>query len=366
MAGSIVVKGFLRQCRRQINEDLTSPAVGGFFRCAHVTPPDVFPDVTNVKFGLLAIGVGGAIVIGMVAWFGVQSIGIEVLRAAWVIPLTTLLLFVQLYLSAIAWRIAVGGERPRVGRYFRIRWIRESVNSLLPVAQLGGNLVGIRILVQRGVPGPLAGAGTTLDLTVEVVTQFVFTLAGVAVLVAMDVKRAWAPWVEWALVISALALVGFVVAQRAGLLRIIEWLARHLTRIFPALSMEAVRGLHAELMRLQRDRVALLQATGLHLLAWTLGTAETWLALTAMGRATSLGEAFVVESLGMAVRSAGFAVPAALAVQEAGFIVVGELFHIPPDVAIALSMVKRARELLVGVPGLVAWQWSEGRRLLRG
>jgi putative membrane protein len=237
---------------------------------------------------------------------------------------------------------------------------------MLPVAQLGGNLVGIRMLAQRGVPGPLAGAGTVLDLTVESVTKFLFTLAGFGVLVAMDVNRAWAPWVEWVLVGSALALAGFIVAQRAGMLRIIEWLAGHLTRLFPALSVEALRGLHTELMRLQRDRVALAQATGLHLLSWTLGTAETWLALTAMGRVTSLGEAFVIESLGMAARSAGFAVPAALGVQEAGFIVVGELFHIHPETAIALSMVKRARELAVGLPGLVAWQWAEGRRLLRG
>jgi putative membrane protein len=319
-----------------------------------------------MKFGLFAIAAGGAAVIALVAWFGAQSIGREVLEAAWVVPLTTLLLFVQLYLSAIAWRITVGGERPRLGRYFRIRWIREAVNSMLPVAQLGGNLVGIRMLAQRGVPGPLAGAGTVLDLTVESVTQFLFTLAGFGVLVAMDVNRAWAPWVEWVLVGSALALAGFIVAQRAGMLRIIEWLAGHLTRLFPALSVEAVRGLHTELMRLQRDRVALAQATGLHLLSWTLGTAETWLALTAMGRVTSLGEAFVIESLGMAARSAGFAVPAALGVQEAGFIVVGELFHIHPETAIALSMVKRARELAVGLPGLVAWQWAEGRRLLRG
>jgi len=66
-----------------------------------------------------------------------------------------------------------------------------------------------------------------------------------------------------------------------------------------------------------------------------------------------------------AARSAGFVVPGALGVQEAGFIVVCDLFGIPPDAAIALSMLKRARELVVGVPGLIAWQWSEGKRLLR-
>jgi uncharacterized membrane protein YbhN (UPF0104 family) len=84
-----------------------------------------------------------------------------------------------------------------------------------------------------------------------------------------------------------------------------------------------------------------------------------------MGAPVSLAQALVIESLGMAARSAGFVVPGALGVQEAGFILVCELFQIPADTAIALSMVKRVRELAVGLPGLVAWQWSEGKRLAR-
>ena len=319
-----------------------------------------------MKFAFAAIVVGGAAVIALVAWFGVQSIGAEVAQAGWVIPFTTALLFVQLWLSAAAWRIAVGLERPRLGRYFRIRWIREAVNSLLPVAQLGGNLVGIRMLVQRGVPGALAGAGTTLDLTIEAVTQFLFTMAGFAVLATTGAGASAAPWVTWAMATMGLGLLGFVLAQRVGLLRIVEWLAERVARVFPALTAETVRGLHAELMRLHQDRTALAKATLLHLLAWVLGTAETWVTLRAMGHPAPLAEAFVVESLGMAARSAGFAVPGALGVQEAGFIVVCDLYGIAPDTAIALSMVKRARELLVGIPGLILWQWSEGKRLLRG
>jgi putative membrane protein len=318
-----------------------------------------------VTFALGTIGAGGAAVIALVAWYGIQSITAEVLQAVWVVPLTALLLCAQLYFSAAAWRTVVGRRLPSTISYFRIRWIRESVNSMLPVAQLGGNLVGIRMLAQRGVPGPLAGAGTTLDLTVEAVTQFLFTFAGICTLAALDVDRASAPWVKAALTFMPLALIGFIVAQRAGLLRIIEWLAARLTHVFPALSIESVRGLHDELMRLHRDRRALAQATALHLLAWTIGTAETWLVLTAMGRPTGFCEALVIESLGMAAaRSAGFAVPGALGVQEAGLIVVCGLFGIQPETAIALSMVKRARELMVCLPGLVAWQWSEGHRLL--
>ena len=326
-----------------------------------------------MRLGLFSIAVGGSAAIALAAWAGVQTIGGEVLRAAWLVPPAALLMLFQLYLSAVAWRISVGRERPPVGRYFLIRWIREAVNGLLPVAQLGGNLVAIRLLVQRGVPGPTAGAGTTLDITIEVVTQFLFTLAGFVVLAALG-PAGGAPWVMWTLAGMAAGVGGFILAQRAGLLRIVEALIRPLSRVFSGLTVTSVRGLHAELMRLHRDRTALFRAGLLHMLGWLAGVLETWAVLAAMGQSglgmpcgviAGLAEAFVIESLGMAARSAGFAVPGALGVQEAGFVVVGALFNIPADAAIALSMVKRARELAVGVPGLLMWQWAEGKRLLR-
>ncbi len=318
-----------------------------------------------MKFAILAIVVGGAAVIGLVTWFGAQAIGHEVLQAGWAIPATLALHLVQLYLSAIAWRISVGIRLPKMRVYFRLRWIREAVNSLLPVAQMGGNLVGIRMLAQRGVPGAVAGAGTTLDLTVEALTQFLWTMAGIAVLTAISSDQSWKPWVQGGLIAMGIGLAGFVIAQRAGMLRLIEGIASRLQRVFPGLSVESVRGLHAELMRLQANRPALAKATAIHLVAWAIGTFEVWLALSAMGVTVTASQALVIESLGMAARSAGFVVPGALGVQEAGFILVCGLFQIHPDTAIALSMVKRVRELAVGIPGLVAWQWSEGKRLVR-
>ena len=318
-----------------------------------------------MNLGLLTVGAGGAIVIALVAWFGAQSIGAEVLQAGWAVPFTTALLFFQLWLSALAWRASVGAPKLRVGRYFRIRWIREAVNSLLPVAQLGGNIVGIRLLVHRGVPGNVAGAGTTLDLTIEALTQFIFTVLGFVVLSIIDRDRSWAGWVQGALGTGALGIGGFIVAQRFGLMRLIELLADRIQRFFPSFSADAVRGLHEELMRLQGNRGALLRATLLHMLAWMLGTLECWLALTAMGVSITWGQAFVIESLGMALRNAGFAVPGALGVQEAAFILVCSPFGVPAETAVALSMVKRVRELGYGLTGLAAWQWSEGRRLVR-
>ncbi len=146
-------------------------------------------------------------------------------------------------------------------------------------------------------------------------------------------------------------------AQRLGLLRLIEAGAARLARHLPSLDL---RGLHIMFTERGRDAAALARACALHLIAWLLGVGETALVLAAMGQLPSAAAVLCIESLGMAARSAGFAVPGALGVQEAGFVLVSGLFGVPADTALALSMVKRARELLVGASGLVAWQGSEG------
>jgi hypothetical protein len=58
-------------------------------------------------------------------------------------------------------------------------------------------------------------------------------------------------------------------------------------------------------------------------------------------------------------------VPNALGVQEGGLVLLGGMFGIGPDAALALSLVKRGRDLVIGVPALLAWQLVEGRRAWR-
>jgi hypothetical protein len=73
----------------------------------------------------------------------------------------------------------------------------------------------------------------------------------------------------------------------------------------------------------------------------------------------------MLESLIQAVRSAAFFMPGALGVQEGGLILLGAVVGLGPEVALALSLIKRIRELAVGLPALLAWQMVEGRRLVR-
>ena len=95
------------------------------------------------------------------------------------------------------------------------------------------------------------------------------------------------------------------------------------------------------------------------------GSLETWLALRWLGHPVPFGAAIALESLTLAVRNFAFLVPAGLGVQEASLIGFGALLGINGELALALSLAKRMREILFGVPALLSWYWVEGRRELQ-
>jgi hypothetical protein len=96
------------------------------------------------------------------------------------------------------------------------------------------------------------------------------------------------------------------------------------------------------------------------------GSAENWLVLRWLAHPVSAEGAVALESLTLAARSAFFIAPAGLGVQEAGLIGVGSLLGLGSDVAIALSLAKRAREILFGLPALAVWQARSGGRASAG
>ena len=109
----------------------------------------------------------------------------------------------------------------------------------------------------------------------------------------------------------------------------------------------------------------LIAGFGLHLAGWLSSAFGTWLALALIGRPIAFVNAVAIEGLLCALRSATVFVPGAIGVQEAGYAVMMPLFGLPAELGIAVSLLKRAREIAVGVPVLLSWQFAEGRRLWR-
>jgi archaetidylinositol phosphate synthase len=168
----------------------------------------------------------------------------------------------------------------------------------------------------------------------------------------------------------ALALaVGIVGITAVVLARHADWLRAAARRLAAGVARSG-RPIYRRLERFLRamhaiyapDRFA--AAACWHLLGWIVGTGEVWLALALMGQPISPAAALALESLGQTITALGFMVPAALGVQEGAYVAVGAVLGLPLETALALSLVKRVRQIVVGVPALCSWQILELRQLL--
>lgn len=310
---------------------------------------------------LLGLLAGVALSAWLLSSYGVAPILALLAQAGWGLAPVVLFHLVQLAASAAAWRTIAGptAPQPSLREFMVLRWVREGVNNLLPVAQIGGEFVAARLLRRRGVPLVRAVAGAVGDLTMEMVTQIAFTLLGLGLLLLLGGGGGVAHAVLGGITVAAAAAVGFVAAQNLGLASLVE---RGLARLGAATGWAGfgeVEGLHRAITQLYRAPRRLARAASWHSLSWLLGGVEVCLALHVLGQGVGFGAGLVIESLGQALKAVGFAVPGALGVQEGGLIVVCSLFGLSPELAIALSLVKRLREVAFGVPALLAWQRME-------
>jgi len=316
----------------------------------------------STLIGTLAIG---GMALGIASnWGDFSAAANGVRRALEILPGLVALHLAQLFLAGMAWRDLFAGSGPGVATFYRLRVIREGIDSLLPVAQVGGEIVGARLLAQHGVPLSRAAASVVVDVTVELLTQVAFLLAGLCTLSWLSQNGAWSAW-AWPVLAGIAMAVAFILAQYFGLLRTMEALLRRIVRRWPILAGASLDGVHAAALDFYHQPAALLRSVSLHLVAWVLGSIETWAILHAISIQATPLQAFTVESLGIAARSAGFAIPAALGAQESGFVLAAVAVGLPIAPALALSLVKRVRECLVGLVGLALWRMAVRRPVSR-
>jgi putative membrane protein len=309
--------------------------------------------------------VGGIVGLGLAVWllhgYGAVPILALVGHAGWLGILAVIALHpVQMFYSALGWRAIAGtaGSRPGLRTYLMLRWIREGVNNLLPLMQIGGEIVVWRMLRRRGVQPAVAIAGTVADLALEMATQIAFTLLGLILLLRSVGNSGLAASVAGGLGVAALGVTALFGATWLGLATAIEKALLRFGQWVGWAGAASIEGLHEALLDCYREPGRVARAALWHLASWLLGGLEVCLALHFLGHGVGLAAGLVIESLGQAAKALGFAVPGAVGVQEGGYIVICRAFGVGPDVAIALSLMKRLREVALGIPALIVWQRS--------
>ncbi len=274
---------------------------------------------------------------------------------------------VPMAINARAWQVLMPGARPpSLAAFTWFVWVREAVNGLLPVARIGGEVVSARLLMRSGVRKASAIASLVVDMTLSIVSQFIFTLLGLGALVWVTTDLATVGRVALGLLITIPIVAALLWVQRAGAFALMARALQGLTGGRFATLLGGSLRIDRAIRLFYRRRARIIRCTAWQLAGWIAGSGEIWLALYFLGHPVSLLDALLLEALAQAVSSAAFMVPGALGVQEGGFLLFGSLLGLGPEVALALALARRVRDLVVFIPALVAWQLSEGRRLVAG
>lgn len=300
----------------------------------------------------------------------VQALRVAGWGLLWLVPYRAL--FFLLY--ALGWDVLLRPySRPRgVGLpyLFWVASVREAVDRLLPVASVGGSVVGIRLLRWRGMPTIAASVSVILEIVLTLVALYAFIAVGLVLLFGSRTGAGSLDGINYAHLVLAFLCTLPVPVLTALLLRYGSLFSR-LQRLLRPMFGDLVPASHAGTLdgelaaALSRGR-NLFAAGALQWLAMISAAFEVWWVLRIAGHPVSAVDAIVIESMTQAARHVAFFVPGALGVQEAGLLLAGHALGVGAELALAVSMAKRLREILCGLPPLVSWQWLELRRLRGG
>jgi putative membrane protein len=283
-------------------------------------------------------------------------------RILWLIPYRGL--FFLLY--ALAWSVLLRPYDPQRRLTLSYLWwaatVREGIDRLLPVASVGGGLAGVRLLGWRGIGTSAAAATVIVEVFLTLLALWLFTIIGLTLLAGIS-----HPSTRLGKLMLC-ALAGLALPVFLGLtLRYGSLFARLESALSRLTGLRTLAGgaaaLDAEVRTSLRRVPQVLVCLLLQLLAMLSGSFEVWFALRLFGHPVDFRVATIMESLTQAARHLAFLIPGGLGVQEVSLILLGSTLGVGAELALAVSLAKRLREIVCGIPALVSWQWVEGRRL---
>jgi putative membrane protein len=316
------------------------------------------------------LGVAVALLAGVIAAvYLVWSIGFDavfeaVARAGFgglaLLCLYALVVFISL---AFAWYFLLPpAERRPVPELYLARLVRDSIAEISPFSPVGGMVAAARLMVLRGMNPAYAAASVAADATTEAMAQVVFLAFGLGLgFTQFRHLQGSGPLTEamtavLLLAVPGIALLIFLQKKGAG------FAERIAARFFPQ-AREGV-SFRAAIEELYDSHSRLAVSAVLHLIAWIGAGIGTYISFRLVGGHINLLNAIALEALLCTLRSIAAPVPAAIGVQEWGYAMLAPLFGLPAEMGVAVSLLKRAREIVLGVPALLYWQGMEGRKAL--
>ena len=312
--------------------------------------------MTGLKGALLTLGLA---LLAIILWRAGPGAVLEALRPAGWGVLVLIPAYLPVWvLDTLGWRFAFPAESRRVPllRLLRIRLTGDAFNVLTPTLDLGGEAVKAMLLTREGIPTAQALASVIVAKTTLAVAEVLFLLVGLGI--AVQIFALPEPLRRGAgltLLLGGLGVGAFLLLQRRGLF---GWVAGLLGRL----------GLARRFWREQAPTVAALDevlrayyarpgrgalSVGFHLMGWLAGTAEVALILWFLDLPVTTATAVALEAGHQLARAASFFIPAKLGTQEGGSVILFSALGFPAAVGVAVSLLRRVREMAWVALGLL-------------
>ena len=310
--------------------------------------------VVAAVFGLCALA-------GLVLYFGLDAVlaSLQAMGVAGFAAMCGIHLGLIVVMGG-AWRALLPGTPVLMPIWGRL--VRDAGSEVLPLSQVGGYVLGARAVTLAGVSGAMAAASTIVDVSLEFFAQIAYTAFGLVWLLRLRPDSPAAVPIMVGLAGACTLAAGLLFAQRRGF-SYVDRLTGALGDGWADRTASGATALHEAIAAIYRNRSGVWLSFVLHLACWVASAAEAWIALRLAGVEIGFTAVLVLECLLSAVRSVVFLVPNAVGVQEGAYILLGASFGLSPEMALALSLLKRGRDLALGLPALASWQWLEGGRL---
>ncbi|WP_282023959.1 lysylphosphatidylglycerol synthase domain-containing protein [Commensalibacter papalotli (ex Botero et al. 2024)] len=334
------------------------------------------------KISIILFFLGLSLIIAGAAWIGADSIFKSVFSIG-VGKLLILSLWQLMIIVVLGW--AWHCICPQLGlvRLFWARTLRESAATCLPFSQIGGIVLGVRAVCFKGYkyiknPSDLSVSqgisSNIVDITTETLGQVLFIIIGIITLLiggyhthlpdfplfGIHVNLKW--FIILSILLLILGLIPFIWTQRQGSLlfrKIFNSLSSNIAQQWNGKIASSAESLQESLDQIWANPTRIIYSCFIHFAGWMGSGIGTWICYHFLGADINLMEAITIEALVCVVLTIGFIVPASVGIQEGAYVLIGAIFGIDPSLSFGLSILRRARDLIIGIPALLLWQFSE-------
>ena len=228
---------------------------------------------------------------------------------------------------------------------------------------VGGDIIGARLLAHFGPAMSLAIASVLIDIFVQVVSLLIYVGTGVGIVLDVPGPHRLSTVTFVMLAIALPAVTGFFLALNFGAFDpVVRWLVDFGEKRRWSMFAHVI-DLGDRLQQIWRNHRGLSESFFVHLATVFFGAVEVWIAFYFMGHPVSAAAAIAIESIGQGGKAAAFMLPGGIGVQDGTMIAASAIFGVPAEVALAMALIKRVPDLVLGIPSLLVWQALEGRRL---